>query len=215
MAVYSHPLFDILLDRPQSKSREGTILHKLFLTREDDSDFSTEPKLAQGHSRWSFGRRFWEMGQMEVLDELTVMLLLMRHYENLNDPGEHALLCRYVYDCLSYAASVTFLYPHQRLLAHCVQRLHQRSPISYWLCEINWELLFDIASTIFQLRTSGAGHEQMRALHSPESPSAWSVKAPARYATRSPDRVSPVSLVEERWWSGRAMERAAQSAKPA
>ena len=215
MPVYSHPLFDVLLDQPQSNSRERAILHKLFSSREESSDLLHGLERADVRSDRIVRRGFWEMGQMEVLDLFTVILLLVRNLERLERPRDHVFLCHNVYDCFPYAASVTFLHPHRRLLAHCVDRVHQRSPISYELCKIDWPLLFERATTIFQLRTSGAGHEQIRAYHEAEALSAWSWTVLFDDAADRPDDVPPESLIEERWWSGSAMERAVQSAKPA
>jgi hypothetical protein len=212
LAVHSHPLFDVLLDWPQSKSHEGTICRKLFSTREDNDDLSCGLELAHRFPGGIFGRSFWEMGQMEALYQFTVMLLLMRNLERLDQPGEHALFCHHVYDCFPYVASVTFLFPHRRLLAHCVERVHQRSPISYQLCKIDWPLEFERTTAVFQMRASGAGPEQIRAYHKSEAVSAWSWTMHSRYAGHRPDDVLPKSLIEERWWSGGAMERAAQSA---
>lgn len=215
MPIYSHPLFDVLLDRPQSNGQERTIRHKLYSSTESTNDSSHDLERAhEGRDRIVPGA-IWDLGQTQLLKLLTVTLQSVRRLETLEKPGEHLFACQYVYDCFPYAASVSFLYPHRRLLAHCVDRVHRRSPISYQLCKIDWPLLFARTTTIRQLRASGAGPEQIRAYHESQALSAWSWTALARHAAHTPDDLSPESLIEERWWSASAMERAAQSAKPA
>jgi len=215
MPIYSHPLFDVLLDQPQSGSHFLAICRKLFPYPEDGEDPSHWHERLDARFSSLIRPRFYEQGPMEMLDVFTTLLLSLRVEERLDNPGKHAFVSHYVYDCFPFAASVAFLYPHKRLLAHCVDRLHQRSPISYQLCKIDWPFEFERTTATFQMRASGAGHEQIRAYCESQPLSAWSRAVVTHYAAHRPDNVPPEALIEERWWSGSAVKRAAQSAKPA
>lgn len=215
MPIYSHPLFDVLLDQPRSVSQILAICDMLCPLPENVEERSHWRERWDARFSSLIRPSFYEQGPMEVLDRFAFLLLSLRVQEILDNPAKHFVISRYVYECFPFAASVTFLYPHRRLLAHCVDRVHQRSPISYRLCKIDWPFEFERTTATFEMRASGAGHEQIRAYHESQPLSAWSWVVFTQYAAHRPDDVPPKSLIEERWWSGSAMKRPAQSAKHA
>lgn len=204
--VYRHSLFDALLDRAQPLELSLSMMRQLSPLLESlgrDAHASTVTQVAEQDIR---APTHEESEQSAWLNLFTSILWLTRAAEAGEEPARHIEQIPDLYAVLPYVASISWLYPHYDLFEHCVRRVHQREPISYAVCEIDWRVLRARTRRLVDMRLLGETPDLTR---KSDGLSPLKIKAKADYVKQPDDHVAPESLITHLWWSTGSNSRAA------
>jgi hypothetical protein len=138
-----------------------------------------------------------ELDQLAWLNLFTCVLWHARAAEAYEEPAKHIEQVPYLYGIFPSVASISWLYPHYDLFEHCVRRVHQREPISYALCEIDWRVLRARTRRLVEMRSSGKTPNLAK---KSDGLSPLRIKVAADCIKQPDDRVAPESLITHLWW---------------
>src|ERR1700733_4367926 len=146
LALYSHPVFDLLRDRQLGRRRITGLL-----SRYQNPSGPFPP--------WWFGEEFarffelpfipivlrndtsalWQRGD---LDGFTVILGLVREAEAIGDTDAHIHRVADLYRAIPAVARIPWFRPHLLLLRWCAERIHLRNLISHFWWRVNWSVIY-------------------------------------------------------------------------
>jgi hypothetical protein len=151
-----------------------------------------------------------ELEQSAWLNLFTCILWFIRAAEERGKPATHIEQIPDLYAIFPYVASISWLYPHYDLFEHCVRRVHQREPMSYALCEVDWRVLRERTRRLVDMRLLGETPDLTR---KSDGLSPLKIKAKADYVKQPDDHVAPESLITHLWWSTGSNSRASATSQ--
>jgi hypothetical protein len=196
--VYCHSLFDALRDRAQPQELVLTMLGRQPLLLESSGSDLQASTVARVAEQDICAPTHEESDELAWLDVFTGFLWLVRAAEAYEEPAKHIEQVPYLYGIFPYVASISWLYPHYDLLEHCVRRVHQREPISYALCEVDWPVLRARTRRLVEMRSLG---ETPSLAKKSDGLRSLKIKVASDYIKQPDDRVAPESLITHLWWN--------------
>jgi hypothetical protein len=186
LALYSHPVFDLLRDRHIGRRRITSLL-----SRYQNPNGPFPP--------WWFGDEFarfselrfipivlrndtsalWQRGDM---DGFTVILGLVREAEAIGDTDAHIHCVADLYRAFPAVARIPWFRPHLLLLRWCVERIHLRNLISLFWWRVNWSVIYSqIRTPTFETaRLRWSRDAQTGRFVEPRHPCSPAIKCPPR-----------------------------------
>jgi len=143
--VYSHPVFDLLRDRPIGRRRIGTLLKRYQNSTQkiplwcfgDESKRIPKLRFIPILSRHDTSA-LWQRGD---LDGFTVILGLVREAEAIAATDAHIHRVADLYRAFPAVARIPWFRPFTPLLRRCVERIHLRNLISHFWWRIDWNVI--------------------------------------------------------------------------
>jgi hypothetical protein len=154
LALYDHPFFDLLADRPLTVKQVRSCLRRYA-----NSDASGPKwRFADDERRLNDGTYIAPLYRSDTsalrkrgdLDGVTVILGLVREAEALGRTHDHMACVSDLYRSLPSLATLPWFRKHRRLIAWCIQRVHFRDLLSFSLLRIHWPRLRALARASIQ-----------------------------------------------------------------
>lgn len=196
LALYSHPVFDLLCDRQIGRRRIASLLSRYRNPTGqfppgwfgDECERYPELRFIPIVLRDDTSA-LWQRGDM---DGFTVILGLVREAEAIGDTDAHINRVADLYRAFPAVARIPWFRPHLLLLRWCVERIHLRNLISLFSWQVNWSVIYS------KIRTPTFETARLRWSRDPQTGRFIEPRHPCSPANKCPPRMvrNPLRAVD-------------------